>query len=251
MFREKLSSKYFVSHIGTSEGTQVKYKKGNFWYKEDRHGHEGLVEYLSSKLLTFTDLDKSEYVLYEQGCVNGIPGCRSKDFLLSKGDALVTFYRLYYNEFGRNISEVISNMESMEERIEYVKRFILEICNIDITDYLKKIFTLDMIILNEDRHLNNLVVIFRQDHYECAPIFDNGVSLLTADWNVDPHFTLAENMQRVVAQPFSASHKMMFDYFGAGFSLDFDAAMHWILNEEPSRERDVLEMQLINCRDII
>jgi hypothetical protein len=36
-----------------------------------------------------------------------------------------------------------------------------ESCVLDLTDYFKKIFTLDMLILNEDRHLNNLAVILK------------------------------------------------------------------------------------------
>ncbi len=59
-------------------------------------------------------------------------------------EELVTFYRLYYNEFGKDLSKILAVMERMEERIEFVVQFIWQMCGLDVTDYLKKIFTLDM-----------------------------------------------------------------------------------------------------------
>ena len=38
MFREYLSEDNIVLIDGTSEGTQVKYRKGDYWYKEDNRG---------------------------------------------------------------------------------------------------------------------------------------------------------------------------------------------------------------------
>lgn len=65
MFSEKISNEYIVTQQGTSEGTQVKYKQGNYWYKKDKSGHEGLVEYLVSNFLRYTDLESEEFVMYE------------------------------------------------------------------------------------------------------------------------------------------------------------------------------------------
>lgn len=123
MFHEELDNQYIVKVTGTSEGTQVKYKKGDYWYKEDNRGEEGLAEYLSSKLLTFSNLKPEEYILYEQGFVNEKKACRSKNFL-NDGESLVTLYRLYFNETGRNLAEVIASIDEMEERVLYVLRFV-------------------------------------------------------------------------------------------------------------------------------
>ena len=243
MFREEIEQEYIVAMDGTSEGTQMKYKKNNYWYKKDCRGREGLAEYLISGLLTYSDLSSSEYVIYEKGLINEVEGCRSRDFL-KEGEELVTFYRLYYNEFGKDLSHVLVTMETMEERIEYVVRFVWQSCGVDIREYLKKIFTLDMITLNEDRHLNNLAVLSQGNQFVPAPIFDNGVSLLTANQSVNLHFTMEENVRRVVARPFCGSHERMFKYFGVGFHLDFPAVMRWLKKEDESREKDVLIYQL-------
>ncbi|MDE5779358.1 MAG: hypothetical protein K2I10_12775 [Lachnospiraceae bacterium] len=243
MFHEKVEEEYIVTQMGTSEGTQIKYKKGDYWYKKDSRGKEGMAEYLVSKLLTFSDIEPAGYVLYEPGYINDIPGCRSKNFL-QEGEELVTVYRLYYNEFGKDLSQVLAGLEFMEERIEYVLRFIKQSCNLDMRDYLKRVIMLDMLVLNEDRHLNNLAVIFKEDHFICAPIFDNGVSLLTANQSVNWNFSIEENVKRVIARPFCGSHEKMYEYLGNGFSLDCQAVHKWLDTELQSKEKEVLEYQL-------
>ncbi|MDE6627466.1 MAG: hypothetical protein K2K56_14010 [Lachnospiraceae bacterium] len=243
MFREDVEEEYIITQIGTSEGTQIKYKKDGFWYKKDNRGNEGMVEYLVSKLLTFSDMAMDDYVLYEPGYINDIPGCRSKNFL-REGEELVTVYRLYYNEFGKDLSQVLAGLEKMEDRIEYVLRFVNQSCNLDMRDYLKKVIMLDMIVLNEDRHLNNLAVIFKEEHFVCAPIFDNGVSLLTANQSVNWKFSIEENVKRVIARPFSGSHEKMYQYLGKGFQLDCQKAYKWLDTEPQSKEKEVLEYQL-------
>jgi hypothetical protein len=243
MFNERIDASYIVKQEGTSEGTQIKYYKNGYWYKKDNRGHEGLTEYLVSTLLKFSDLKSNEYVIYEQGYINEISSCRSRNFLKT-GEELVTLYRLYYNEFGKDLSAVINNMETMEERIAYVIEFVRESCNVDLHDYFQKIFTLDMLVLNEDRHLNNLALIFKEDYFQPAPIFDNGVSLLTANQSVNWKFGVEENVKRVIARPFSGSHEKMHKYFGTGFKLDIAEAIKWLRTEPDSKEKNVLLYQI-------
>ena len=79
--------------------------------KRDNRGHEGRAEYLVSKFMEFTSLKTSEYVTYEEGTINGSSGCRSRNFLTGE-EELITFYRLYYNEVGKDLSKVIGNMDN-------------------------------------------------------------------------------------------------------------------------------------------
>ena len=239
MFKVKIDEKYIIDDRGTSEGTQVKYRKDGFWYKLDQDGREGLCEYLASKLLSFTDLKENDYIVYTQGLINGKTGCRSKNYL-NHGEEFITFYRLYYNEYGKSLAEVLAQMETMEERIEYTCSFVKKQTDLDVRSYLSKIITLDRIILNEDRHVNNLAVIGSGDGFSLAPIFDNGRSLLTANVSVNWNFDIKEHVRRVIAKPFSGSHKAMFDYLGEGFILDFKGALKWLNSEDESKERDVL-----------
>ena len=243
MFCENIEKQYIVMQEGTSEGTQIKYKKDGYWYKKDSRGNEGLTEYLVSELMRYTSLKDEEYIKYENGTINGISGCRSKNFL-KRDQELITFYRLYYNEMGKNLADVLNSMELMEERIEYVINFVNQSCRIDIRDYLRKVLTLDMLVLNEDRHLNNLAIIMENDIFYPAPIFDNGVSLLTTNQSVNWNFSMEENVKRVTARPFSGSHEKMVEYLGTGFKMDCLGALKWLDTEPQSRERDVMIYQI-------
>ena len=250
MFKEEIGNEFIVIQEGTSEGTQIKYRKDGFWYKKDNRGHEGRAEYLVSKFMEFTSLKTSEYVTYEEGTINGSSGCRSRNFLTGE-EELITFYRLYYNEVGKDLSKVIGNMDTMEERIEYVVSFIKESCELDVKEYLSKIFMLDMICLNEDRHLNNLAIIMNGDKFTPAQIFDNGIALLTANQSVNRHFPIADNVKRVVARPFSGSHEKMMEYFGKVFSVDVNSALDWLDTEPDSMERNVLKYQIERYKGIL
>jgi len=164
---------------------------------------------------------------------------------------LITFYRLYYNEVGKDLSQVISRMDTMEERVEYVIEFIRQSCSLDVRDYLRKVMTLDMLVLNEDRHLNNLAVIMKDNQFIPAPIFDNGVSLLTANQSVNWNFSIEENVQRVIARPFSGSHEKMVSYLGKGFSLDAKEALAWLDTEPQSKEKEILIYQIRRYTDFL
>lgn len=103
-----------------------------------------------------------------------------------------------------------------------------------------------IIRLNEDRHFNNLAVIYdtKNNKYTTAPIFDNGKSLLNGNRSYRPSFSIDENIKKVIALPFSGNHKKMFDYFGKGFSIEIDSAIEWLNTEPQSLYRDVLIYQL-------
>ena len=62
MFNKKIGNEYMVFQNGSSEGTQVKFRKDNFWYKKDSQGNEGLAEYLASGVLRYSNLKKNEFV---------------------------------------------------------------------------------------------------------------------------------------------------------------------------------------------
>ena len=251
MFDLSLSDDLVVNIDGTSEGTQTKFYDKGYWYKTDTF-EEGMVEYLVSKLLSFSTLPKKNYVSYEYGKINGKSGCRSKDFL-KPGYELITFERIHQRITGTKLTARKFEFETMERYIEYTVDFFQKHLDLDIKKYMKNIFTLDFITLNEDRHFNNLAVIFdtKNDKYLTAPIFDNGKSLLNGNRSYRSAFPIEENVKKVIALPFSGSHKKMFDYFGKGFSIDIDSALFWLNTEPQSLYRDVLIHQLSAYRTLL
>lgn len=246
MFQVKLGSEYIADIEGTSEGTQTKFQKDGFWYKLDSYGGEGLAEELSFRVLSFSSLKKEEYVSYETGLINGKNGCRSRSFL-ADGEEFITLYRFYQLMTGEKINHKINAIATPEERADFVLDFFVSATDLDLSNYFSKVFTLDKIILNEDRHFNNLGIIRSANgQYREAPVFDNGKSMLTGNPSVNWNFTLEENVKRTIAKPFSGSFQKNLELFGIGFELDVSACISCISQYPESVQKSVLLYQLGN-----
>ena len=223
MFCEMIDDAFLVSMSGTSEGTQIKYYKDGYWYKKDSFGGEAATEYLN---------------------LNGASACRSRNFL-QEGESFITLYRFYQLSEGRKINEDLLRYETPEKRADFVLTYFSKNCALDLSEYFSRIFTLDLIILNEDRHFNNLGLISTENGtYRSAPIFDNGKSLLVGNPSVNRRLPLDENIKQVTARPFSGSHRKNMELFGKGFTLDKEKAIAWLTSEPDSYEKSVLLYQL-------
>jgi hypothetical protein len=114
--------------------------------------------------------------------VNNKRACRSKSFL-NNNEVFITLENIICRIYGvENAQDYIWSFQDIGIRfnklVEAVRIYTHE--QLDITLYLQKIFYFDMLILNRDRHLNNLGVIvnIQSKKFREAPIFDNGQSLL-------------------------------------------------------------------------
>lgn len=139
----------------------------------------------------------------------------------------------------------MNHLNTPRERADYVLEFFSSHCSLDLSDYFSKIFTLDAVILNEDRHFNNLgIVRCRDGSYRTAPIFDHGKSLLVGNMSVRPDLELRECVRRTSAQPFSGSFETNKALFGAGFSIDTEKCLRLLSDEPDSFEKKILLYQL-------
>ena len=137
--------------------------------------------------------------------------------------------------------------KTLSKKVEYVVNFMKNTTGLDVTDYLRKTFSIDSIILNEDRHFNNLGVIMKEDGtYRTAPIFDNGRSMFIGNFSIKDNLPISENIKRVSYKPFGFGHKKLVEYFGKGFELDKEAVIKWIKKEASERFRDLLVYQIEN-----
>lgn len=168
----------------SSKGNQLKWKNRGIWYKADYTGYEGLAEYVISHLLEKSTLDSEEYVLYEleqmkykSTVYNGV---RSKDFLREDWQ-IITLERLFYNYFGESLYKAIYRITDYEDRMIFLVEQIERITGLkEFGKYMNKLFTLDALILNEDRHTHNIAVLMNsQGEFAYCPIFDNGAGLLS------------------------------------------------------------------------
>ena len=204
-----LDGSFLVRTSGTSDGTQDKYCKDGLWFKVDRYGGEGLAETAASIILKYCSLADNDFVLYEPCLINGKEGCFCKDFL-NKDEDFITIYRLFKNINGRDLATVCSKMD-YDDAIEYVLSFMKQQTGLDLHEYLANTFELDRLILNEDRHFNNLGIIYNGTQFRPAPIFDNGKS-----------FFIGNKKREAYAKAFSPSFETNAKYLEKYCSLRFN-----------------------------
>lgn len=240
-----IDKKYIVRDKSSSDGSQPKYHYDRKWYKVDHYGGEGEVEYLASLLLMCTNLESDKYVVYDKVIINGQMGCVSAEFRNNPQDEeFITFYRLYKNLYGRDLLAVTSKMD-YDDAIMYVINFMKREIGIDVTEYLANIFWLDYIILNTDRHFNNLGIIMTGDGYKLAPIFDNGKSLSVGTGCNELGF-FKQKQNRIYAKAFSPDfylNKMFLNEY-CSIKLDVDKLINRLSFCSRSIYKDILTDRL-------
>lgn len=202
------ASKNLITYA-TSKGNLPKWHIKNKWYKTDALGYENLSECLISDLLKYSNI--YDYVKYEmiKGIYNNEVGnfSVSKNFLKSD-EMLFTFYRIYFLATGKELSKEIYIYDNIEDRIKFTVDSIEKYCGINnIGKIITSILELDMFFLNEDRHFNNLALIRNSidKTFRIAPVFDNGLSLLSDLNEYKIHIDIYKNMDSVKGKPFSNS----------------------------------------------
>lgn len=186
--------------LSTSKGNQVKMSVDNVWYKVDYFGYEGAAEYVCSVLLSQTNI--KNYVDYDicEIEANGrkFIGCKSKSFLKSN-EEIITMGKLFKQNFNKSVPTFIEK-GSLPERIKRFVDAVVEVTGLE--DYgqeLTKTLEWDRLVLNEDRHFNNLAVLYNHDsrEYSSCLIFDNGAAFLS-DTRVS--YPLEKNTYDLIAE---------------------------------------------------
>ena len=245
-----LAPEALVMVAGSSIGTQRKFYDKGYWYKQNNVGYEGTSEYLASKVLSCSNIE--EYVEYEKCKINGQDGCCSENFI-KDGETYISLQRLYDTYHGGQLSEKIRLCDKISDRIKYVVDFVFNVTGLNIEKQLGKISTLDMLILNTDRHFNNIGIIVdvSKNIFRNAPVFDNGNSLLS-NYSLFPYdLSIHENIEKVIGQPFSANLEVQAKTLGFGLKINYDKLYKILKNEPESRALNTLLMQLDKYKDII
>lgn len=174
-----LSDKYQVSTGKASKGCQIKYFRNGYWYKIDGINQEGLNEHVVSLLLKCSSV--KNYVYYERCTVNQKHACRSYSFTNDR-EEFRSLSNIIKSVYGANAENTLGSIQSITGRYNFIVKAVWEYTGgtVDFRKPLQEIFYLDMLVLNRDRHLNNLGVIYNasDEMYRPAPIFDNGLSLM-------------------------------------------------------------------------
>ena len=212
----------------TSKGNQLKWYQDGWWYKADAFGYEGLAETMVTRLLRETTW--TEYVCYEPVTVdwNGrlYRSCRSRNFL-QEGEELLPLEKLYRSVTGFSLAEQLAHIREVDQRIAHTVEFVENLTGLEgFGAYLSGMLEMDMFFLNEDRHTNNIALIYRQADrsYRLCPYFDMGLSLYADTREEYPLDMDVETCRkRVRAKPFSQDFDEQMDAAGRlyGWSLHF------------------------------
>lgn len=196
----------------SSKGNQEKWAEGSRWYKLDQFGYEALAEAFTSALLEHSSIERDTpftFVRYrmERMNVHGRErtGCSSESFL-GPGESIITLSHLYKRSLDKPLRDVLSKITSDKKRIAYLAEATAELTGLTLfPQYLTLLFEIDALILNDDRHLNNIAVLERGGKFDYCPIFDNGAGLLSNTQLTPMDIAPAALVKTVKARPFNTT----------------------------------------------
>lgn len=196
------------SAVHSSKGNQTKWFLGDFWYKADGLGYESLSESVCSDILAYSTIGgvtmyEPVRIRYEGGVYRG---CRSRNFK-EQDEILVPVERLYRSYAGGSLAQDIMKMRDVAFKIRFMVDFVCRATGLEqFGPYLTAMLEMDAFFLNEDRHTNNIAVLYNEgkQSYRLCPYFDMGMSLCAdtrGDYPLDVDYL--QCMKRVRAKPFS------------------------------------------------
>ena len=209
----------------SSKGNQEKWMDNGTWYKLDQFGYEALAETFTSMLLEHSNIEKDTpfcFVRYnmEKLQVHGRErtGCSSGNFL-KPGESIVTLSHLFRQYLGSSVAEVLGRLPSDKKRMIYLAETTADITGLrDFPQYLTLLFEIDGLVLNDDRHLNNIAVISKGDHFDYCPIFDQGAGLLSnvrySPMDMGPKSLISRAQARPFNTTFNRQIKAMQNLYG-------------------------------------
>ena len=196
----------------SSKGNQEKWYDNGRWYKLDHFGYEGLAETFTSMLLERSNIEQDTPFHFAKYCMERIhvhgrerTGCSSENFL-KPGESIITLNHLFRQHLGYSLKEKLSSLSSDKKRIAYLAEETASITSLhDFPRYLTLLFEIDSLVLNDDRHLNNIAVIEKNGHFDYCSIFDQGAGLLSnvqfSPMDITPHALI----RVLTARPFNTT----------------------------------------------
>ena len=207
----------------SSKGDQSKWRVGDKWVKQNTRGYEGQAEVLASLVLAHSTLQEKDYVNYTP-CEIILPdgdtsiGCYSHDFRGKLQE--VTLERLFEANFTSTAPTLNDKSLSTSEKFEQILQQVQEFTGLDVRLEIAQLLAFDALILNEDRHTNNILFLYNpvEKSWQLAPIFDNGLSLLSDEKDYVQCKPLTILKRKVKAKPFNSSFsKQLALYTGPAF----------------------------------
>lgn len=145
-------------------------------------------------------------------------GCYSYDFRGTLQE--VTLERLFEANFTSTDPILNDKSLSTNQKFEQILQQVQTFTGLDVRMQIAQLLAFDALILNEDRHTNNILFLYNpmEKTWKLAPIFDNGLSLLSDEKDYAPGKPLTILKRKVKAKPFNSSFsKQLALYNGPAF----------------------------------
>jgi hypothetical protein len=171
---------HFVSLSGgSSRGYAKKAKVDGIWYKVSAGAFNAQAEVVASRLAKYTNI--SEYAEYDMCVVNGDYATMSKDFLAGLEDETVK--SLHAIVTGAPIEPMLEKLTG-NELFRYVREIVhrgigLDISTPEVFRKLSLLLQFDALVLNEDRHFNNIKFVNNGGAWDLSIAFDFDCSLFS------------------------------------------------------------------------
>ena len=248
----------------SSKGNQEKWCDSNYWYKLDQFGYESLTETLTSQILDKSNIEKEtpfSFVKYSMTIVNvhkyDRVGCISRNFL-KENQSIITVNTLLSKYLGKPLKQKLNNLSSDRMRIKYLVDAVKDCTRLyDFGQYLTLLFEIDSLILNDDRHLNNIAVIEENGKFKYCPIFDNGAGLLSNLQILRPDIMPKSLMRLLRASPFDMTFnrelKTVREMFGEVLYIpefkkdEIIEMLYPLLEYYPNRDRGIITDRVTDC----
>lgn len=241
----------------SSKGNQEKWLEDGLWYKLDQFGYEALAETFVSMLLERSNIEKDtqfSFVRYRMERLNvhgrERTGCSSANFL-KEGENIITLAKLHKQYTGHSLPELLGKMSSDKRRLSYLAEETAKITGLDqFPEYLALLFEIDALVLNDDRHLNNIAVIEKEGCFSYCPIFDQGAGLLSntmyAPLDIVPKTLIHDAKARPLHTTFNRQVKTMWSLYGKQLAIPtFSRSELWqmvqpLLEYYPTRDGELI-----------
>ncbi len=209
----------------SSKGNQEKWRDGDKWYKLDQFGYEALAEVFTSRLLEYSNILQDtpfRFARYQMERLlvhgRGRTGC-SSDHFLKEGESIITLAHLFKQHLGYSLADALSRLSSDKKRMVFLAEETAKLTGLDqFPEYLTLLFEIDALVLNDDRHFNNIAVLEKNGRFDYCPIFDQGAGLLSntlyAPFEIVPRSLIPESKARPFQTTFNRQIHTMESLYG-------------------------------------
>lgn len=181
---------------GIIDGNRVLFKGGS-----GSHYQEPYNEVLATAIMKRLGIECAEYTLT---LIGDKPYSACKDFITSETELITA-------------NSILKTQKKPNNKSQY--EHYIDLCTekgvTDIQHKMNQMLTLDFIIVNEDRHLNNFGLIRNADtleYIDVAPVYDNGTSM----WFNTATKNIKAGAMEIDSKPFKTKHhdqiKLVTDY---------------------------------------